>query len=66
MKLLEKDIYDAVIVDAFNRGRKLNLRLYTNASDLLDGLGWHFTLMSTIIFRQNVIKEADFEKLLQF
>ncbi len=59
---MEKDIYDAVIVDALNRGRKIKSKVYTNASDLLDGLGWHFTLMSTIIFRQNVIKEADFEK----
>lgn len=54
--------FDLIILNHSNRVTDVEYDIYKDCNMLLHDLGWHLTLISVIVFSQNLIKKADFER----
>lgn len=62
-KDLENNNWDLYIVsDAENRRIKGNSKIYTNATNLLENVGWHMTWLSSLIFNNNIINNMNYDR----
>ena len=65
INLLETSDYDFISVNSPYRVQ-LPSKLYTDINDILDNLGWHLTLVSSIIFNKRVLKDIqEYEKYIK-
>lgn len=61
--MLENHNYSFVVTGYKNRTEYLpSQKLYTVSNDLLLELGWHMTLVSSLIYNENVINKMNFDR----
>ena len=61
LDILKHDSYDFVVIGWKNRTEYLPERkLYTDANNLLEELGWHMTQVSSLIYNDDVIPDLNF------
>lgn len=54
--------YDLIVLNTNNRVTNVESDIFKDCNILLHDLGWHLTLISGIVFSQNLIKKANFER----
>lgn len=59
---LEKDEWDLFVIGDEGRTRRIEATIYTNPHLLLEELGWHVTWLSCLIYNENMIKSANYER----
>ncbi|NPA53461.1 MAG: glycosyltransferase family 2 protein [Aquificae bacterium] len=76
LELLENDDFDLIVVNAARvkdkknpkkgiselRVKDVKSKTFTDKNQLLEDLGWHMTLLSSLIFSKNLIEKADFDR----
>ena len=62
IKILQKIEYHAIIVNAFDRITQVESKEYNSCAELLKEIGWHMTLMSSLIFYKDLINNAKFKR----
>lgn len=61
VKNLEKyEDIDVIVINANGRVKINQDKIYTKHEELLSDLGWHLTLLSSLVYSKRVIKKADF------
>ena len=56
------DNIDILVVNEISRIKNIESRIYTNHEEVIIDLGWHMTLMSSLIYSEKIIQQADFKK----
>jgi glycosyltransferase involved in cell wall biosynthesis len=63
LQLMNEDSFDAIVVNCNPaRVKSLPTKVYIQPEDLLYDLGWHATMISTLIFSKELIGKAPFER----
>ncbi len=63
LEIIESNDFDAIILnDESNRVKNIDTKLYDNHNDLLKDLGWHMTLISSLIFSKSLISNCNFSR----
>lgn len=62
LQLLIKKQYELIIVNSKGRVTNIPSKEYNNIALMLDEIGWHMTFMSSLIFGEKVIKNANFQR----
>lgn len=56
------DLSDAIVVNANGRIKNIQFRAYGCSQQLFSDLGWHTTLLSSLIYSRKLIESADFQR----
>lgn len=63
LEIIGQNSFDAVVVNTLGlRVKDIPSQVYSNHNSLLVDLGWHMTLISSLIFSRALISEIDFER----
>lgn len=54
--------FDAILVNANGRIEGIQSRTYTSSQELFKDLGWHTTLLSTLIFSSELVASAEYQR----
>lgn len=54
--------YDMIIVNGGKRVKGIKEKIYEDKNELLSEIGWHMTWMSCLIFSNEIIRKANWEK----
>jgi abequosyltransferase len=60
--LLKTQKYDAVFLGSEGRFADISSKEYFNSTDLLREIGWHIQIMSCLIFKKQLIEQANFQR----
>jgi hypothetical protein len=60
--LTTSDNIDILVVNEISRIKNIESRIYTNHEEVIIDLGWHMTLMSSLIYSEKIIQQANFKK----
>ncbi|AXK39032.1 glycosyltransferase family 2 protein [Crenobacter cavernae] len=61
-KLTSEECYDFIVVNAENRIQSIPSQTYTNKESVIIDLGWHMTMLSTLIYHKESLKKMDFDR----
>jgi abequosyltransferase len=63
LSIIDKEDYDIIVVgDESLRVKNIPSKIFTDPNQLLEQLGWHMTLISSLIFSKELITKMDFER----
>lgn len=63
LEIIEHNSFDAIVVNTEGqRVKGIPSQVYSDHNSLLVDLGWHMTLISSLIFSKSLISEIDFER----
>lgn len=62
LELMSTNRFDLIVVNCFNQVKGIDSAVYTNSSKLLDDLGWYLPIMSAYIYKDNILRNADYER----
>ncbi|WP_084612719.1 glycosyltransferase family 2 protein [Pseudogulbenkiania sp. MAI-1] len=61
-KITSEESYDFIVVNAENRVQDIPSQTYTNKESVIIDLGWHMTMLSTLIYHKESLKKMDFDR----
>ncbi len=76
LKIIKQENFDLIVVNAGRpidkkrpekgikerRVKMINSKKFTDKNELLENLGWHMTLLSSLIFNKDLIENTDFSR----
>lgn len=62
INLLNLQLYDMLFLNSKKRVKNIDSRCYYNPTDILTDIGWHITLMSSLIYHKKVIQKSNFKR----
>lgn len=61
-RITSETLYDFIVVNAENRIQGIPSQAYTNKESVIIDLGWHMTMLSTLIYHKEALKKMDFDR----
>jgi len=61
-RILNSDLPNAILINAYNKIKKINSRYYNDANSILYDLGWNITNLSSLIISKDAILTQYFER----
>lgn len=59
---IKQDDYDIIMLNNYNRIKKIPTQIYTNSGDVLQTLGWHITVLDSMVWNKRVVENGRFER----